>query len=418
MGFQAGTQVNPSLGNADYSGFTNAANIQAQALSNFTQQIGEGIQNYQKNKTITATALGQLEGLVSANPDAYAQIKASDGDLGKSIARIEKGDYNQKDVLSALGAVNAHVSEKGRQQAMKLSQLEAQQREKDLNRPDLTGEVIDLGGGLTGVGTSPNQIQVMQSGGSANPKSIAKELWGEYNGNIPKEVSKNLSGETITEIKALERNFAGDPKDDPEWWARKEKLVGQERALNEEMTKWGSEKSADTYNKINNLTRVVNGLASEEMTTGNLGEFLPEWGNLRDTGRAFFKPTNQEAYDLVVGIVSGTLKESLGGNFTEREGERILNASYNPKASPEDNIRRLVGILSVMEATAKAKDARYEAWKNNEDMTNLPTAGAVFKQQLSAWEEKLQDEAISQGGVPNNENFSSNGVTIISKRDQ
>ena len=48
MGFQTGSQIRPELGNADYSGFANAANIQAQALANFGQQIGEGIEKYQK----------------------------------------------------------------------------------------------------------------------------------------------------------------------------------------------------------------------------------------------------------------------------------------------------------------------------------------------------------------------------------
>ena len=50
MAFQAGTQVDPRLMQADYSGFTNAANIRANALANLGQQIGEGIEKYQKKK--------------------------------------------------------------------------------------------------------------------------------------------------------------------------------------------------------------------------------------------------------------------------------------------------------------------------------------------------------------------------------
>jgi hypothetical protein len=40
---------------ADYSGFARAAQINAQAMANLGAQIGEGIQNYQKNKQITAS---------------------------------------------------------------------------------------------------------------------------------------------------------------------------------------------------------------------------------------------------------------------------------------------------------------------------------------------------------------------------
>jgi hypothetical protein len=104
---------------ADYSGFARAAQINAQALANLGAQIGEGIEKYQKNKQITATSLAQLEAIGSARPDAYAALK-------KSISNIEKGDYKQKDVLAALGAMNTWI---GTQEAAQQSRLtEAQIR--------------------------------------------------------------------------------------------------------------------------------------------------------------------------------------------------------------------------------------------------------------------------------------------------
>ena len=46
MAFQAGSRIRPELGNADYSGFARAAEIQASALANLGKQIGEGIEKY------------------------------------------------------------------------------------------------------------------------------------------------------------------------------------------------------------------------------------------------------------------------------------------------------------------------------------------------------------------------------------
>jgi len=50
MAFQAGSTIRPELGNADYSGFARAAEIQASALANLGAQIGQGIEKYNKNK--------------------------------------------------------------------------------------------------------------------------------------------------------------------------------------------------------------------------------------------------------------------------------------------------------------------------------------------------------------------------------
>ena len=126
MAFQAGTRVDPRLMQADYSGFARAAQINAQALANLGAQIGEGIEKYQKNKQITATSLAQLEAIGSARPDAYAALKTAGGDVSQSISNIEKGDYKQKDVLAALGAMNTWI---GTQEAAQQSRLtEAQIR--------------------------------------------------------------------------------------------------------------------------------------------------------------------------------------------------------------------------------------------------------------------------------------------------
>ena len=132
MGFQTGTQIRPELANADYSGFANAASIRAQALANLGQEIGEGIQKYQKNKEITAVSLAQLEALGAANPDAIAAVKSAGGDVAKSFSNIEKGDYKQRDVLASLGAMQAYVTEQDRQR-----QAQAQEQEYQIKAAQL-----------------------------------------------------------------------------------------------------------------------------------------------------------------------------------------------------------------------------------------------------------------------------------------
>lgn len=50
MAFQVGTRVRPELGAIDYSGFTRAAEMQAQTLANIGAAIGGGIQMHQQKK--------------------------------------------------------------------------------------------------------------------------------------------------------------------------------------------------------------------------------------------------------------------------------------------------------------------------------------------------------------------------------
>ena len=103
MAFQTGTQIRPELGNADFSGFANAANIQANAMANLGQQIGQGIEKYKKNKEITATTLASVEGSVAANPQYLETALAQGGKIAKAAQKLQDGDVNRMDLLTLEG---------------------------------------------------------------------------------------------------------------------------------------------------------------------------------------------------------------------------------------------------------------------------------------------------------------------------
>jgi len=123
MGFQTGTQIDPRLNQADYSGFTNAANIQAQALANFGQQIGEGIEKYQKNKEITGVTLASIEGILASNPDLIALGQAEEGSIGKSFKQLqEDGTLNKRSALEVKGYLDTIMESRA---AQKQSEMDA-----------------------------------------------------------------------------------------------------------------------------------------------------------------------------------------------------------------------------------------------------------------------------------------------------
>jgi len=71
MGFQTGTRINPALANADFSGFANAANIQANALAQLGATIGGAIQASKakkEEKALSKQAQEMVFGFLKANP--------------------------------------------------------------------------------------------------------------------------------------------------------------------------------------------------------------------------------------------------------------------------------------------------------------------------------------------------------------
>ena len=84
MGFQTGTQIRPELGNADFSGFANAASIRANALANLGEQIGGAIESYGIKKEKKANQKLRYESIL---PYATQQFGAEEGEkIAKQFA--------------------------------------------------------------------------------------------------------------------------------------------------------------------------------------------------------------------------------------------------------------------------------------------------------------------------------------------
>ena len=144
MAFQVGTRVRPELGNADFSGFARAAEIQASALANLGRQIGEGIEKYQTNKQVTLAGLASLEGQAAADPTLVSALKNAGGDVGKAYAKIESGNYNQKDVLTATGFASAYNQQQQNMRASQLENLKIQSAQSEQQQKEKSRSAFDM----------------------------------------------------------------------------------------------------------------------------------------------------------------------------------------------------------------------------------------------------------------------------------
>jgi len=105
---------------------------------------------------------------------------------------------------------------------------------------------------------------------------------------------------------------------------------------------------------IGKFGQIIQDLEQGQLDTRTLSEFVPFGG---DWWRSALNPTGQQGLDNVRGVIFQGLRDTLGAQFTEKEGERLVNAAYNPKLSEEQNIARLKPALARMKATFQAKEA-------------------------------------------------------------
>ena len=182
MAFQAGSRIRPELGNADYSGFANAATIRANALANLGKQIGDGIEKYRENKNITIAGLASLEGQVAADPTLLVEFQNDTGDVGKAYKNIQSGDYKRKDVLIAGGFASSYANQQKVAQDSQIRELQLQaakseQKEKQISRSALDMALSASRGAGTGEidpaalyaayfdqgGRDPNDLKIIES---------------------------------------------------------------------------------------------------------------------------------------------------------------------------------------------------------------------------------------------------------------
>lgn len=95
--------------------------------------------------------------------------------------------------------------------------------------------------------------------------------------------------------------------------------------------------------------------------------------------RAFFNPDSADLEDNIRSIVYESLRQTLGAQFAEREGEKLIQASFNSMLSEEKNIVRLKRMRAKILEMAKAKQKAYEYFQDNDgDMSGYSGSTLVF----------------------------------------
>lgn len=112
---------------------------------------------------------------------------------------------------------------------------------------------------------------------------------------------------------------------------------------------WTSGGGDVALNEINKLKGVADRLRSKEVTTGGLTGMFPD----RITSEKVLS-----ARADIESTIMKSLRALLGAQFTEKEGQRVINATWNEADTTENNLERVNRLVSDLESQAKAKNAK------------------------------------------------------------
>ena len=143
------------------------------------------------------------------------------------------------------------------------------------------------------------------------------------------------------------------------------------KKLMEENAKFLTE-SSNLIGNINSLEDALETLETSPDITGILPGLVQNVG-----GDAFLKlvlPQTANAKAQIESVVQESLKSILGAQFTEKEGERILQRVFDPAVSPQENAKRLRTVLNKLKLGFETKRQYFESFTKGEiPDVNLPT---------------------------------------------
>jgi hypothetical protein len=126
--------------------------------------------------------------------------------------------------------------------------------------------------------------------------------------------------------------------------------------------------SGGSATAMKNIEQVRTGIETLRGTDTASGWFV---GNLPDGLRRSFTPEGMSAQDYIQGAIMQSLRQILGAQFTQKEGERLMAQTYDKRAPEAENIRRAERLLRQLEGAAVAKEEAMRYFETNRTMVGF-----------------------------------------------
>lgn len=137
---------------------------------------------------------------------------------------------------------------------------------------------------------------------------------------------------------------------------------------------WTTGGFADADKMLSQLGDALGILESGENVTGAIG-LVP------DIAKPFVNEQGVIAKDAIEEVVQRNLREILGAQFTEKEGERLIQRAFNDKLKPQENAKRVRRLITQISSMAAAKQNMVDYFEENGTLRGYegprPTLGDI-----------------------------------------
>jgi len=268
-------------------------------------------------------------------PDRSAEQPLRDSNSDLALINLFGQAANQAGTIGGKAASSAPLDQLT-QRAMQGNQQQMAQMEQDRQQ---VGQDED------------RQLKMLQYFGKSDDAARAAKATEDYRNKTLKQKDTELeirkgeaaakqdkSSGTNEGLKALDRDYAKDYND------------------------WTST-GRSGYEK--NLKLLSDAKAELEASKGNFGTSGNIVGRMPDALRS---ENSRVIQQKVQSAAQGAMKAALGSAFTEKEGTRIMNLSYDPTLSPERNMAKIDEAIADIKAKAEDQEGKSRYFEKNQTL--------------------------------------------------
>jgi hypothetical protein len=388
---------------SQYQALGSQMELQASQAKN--DRVREGLQEAEKNRLLNQQNTGKIAGLLNSNPELMKQIDSGVAPkaVTQALKSYERGGGNLNSTALLANYLSSSAEQIQNQKVLDIAEyqktatantgqlraeaalLEQQNKANQPtpvrldnvayqqflnNNPDRNFNVkpVNVGGNILNELGSERFSESSDSGSfmtvAQYNKLVSENKGSSFKRTPVTDANGNVIGYNVEESYAdtdektyedifMEKSAEQDAKN----------LSDRKNAVNN----WYADKRPKVESNIQVYDSIIRDLKAGNISIGGIAEFVPDMGGFRDSTRAFFNSSNQDAVDRVRLVVYQSLKAILGGQFSKDEANRLAASAYNPQLSGtegiEDNILRLEMANQVLKDMQAVKMAEFNAYQ-------------------------------------------------------
>lgn len=132
-----------------------------------------------------------------------------------------------------------------------------------------------------------------------------------------------------------------------------------DKEFQKQLVAWRSGDAATFFERMRDLRNAIRVLKSGKQITG------PLYGKLPDTIKALVSPESVDVRGDVEKVIQQSLRETLGAQFTQQEGQALLARTYNPQLPETFVTENVEAELNKIMQIAKAREAMSRYYEEN-----------------------------------------------------